>query len=134
MAGKGTLGEEGILSTIEGAAIDCKCVGAGRGLRNICNRSADADGFDIVDRGCGRGRDWLRCGCRKRCRFSYLELWRLACDSSKYAPDGATRGSAPWLLQRPHLGLGWLVRAGNCSLLIQVSSSWRGVAAAKRGR
>jgi hypothetical protein len=66
--------------------------------------------------------------------MSYLELWRLACDPSKFAPDGAARGSTPWLLQRFHLRLGWLVRAGNCSLLIQVSRDWRGVAAGKCGR
>jgi hypothetical protein len=128
LAGKGTLGEEGILSTIEGAAIDWKCVGGGRGLRNIRNRPTDADGCGIVHRGCGRGRDWLRC------RFSCLELWRLACDPSKKAAYGATRGSAPWVLQRFHLGLRWLVRASNRSLLIQVSRGRRGVGAGKRGR
>jgi hypothetical protein len=57
LAGKRTLFEEGVLSTIEGEAIDCKCVGDGRGLRKIFNRSADVDGCSIVDRGCGRGRD-----------------------------------------------------------------------------
>jgi hypothetical protein len=129
VAGKRTL-EEGILSTIQSAAIDCKRVGDRRGLRNIFNRSADVDGCSIVDRGCGRDRDWLRCGRRKRCRFSYLELWGLASDPSKYAPDGAACGSASWLLQGIHLRL---IRAGNRPLLMRLNCGLRAVAAGRRG-